>query len=77
MIVAAFFLVGASLTGTADVVDGDTLRINDTRVRLVGMDAPEMGQLCRFGGTPSDCGERAKKALSALIDGIEVVCVCL
>lgn len=75
MILPAFFLLGTSLTGTADVVDGDTLRIDDTRIRLVAMDAPEMGQLCRFGGSGRDCGERAKSALTALIGEGEVVCL--
>ena len=36
----------AQITGTATVTDGDTLRINDTRIRLHGIDAPEAAQTC-------------------------------
>ena len=33
--------------GQASVVDGDTLEIHGTRIRLWGVDAPESSQLCR------------------------------
>jgi endonuclease YncB( thermonuclease family) len=29
-------------------LDGDTLRCGDTRIRLLGMDAPEMGACLRW-----------------------------
>jgi hypothetical protein len=35
------------LVGQASVIDGDTLEIHGTRIRLWGVDAPESGQLCR------------------------------
>lgn len=40
----------APFSGKAWVVDGDTLRVNRARVRLFGMDAPEIGQR---GGYPA------------------------
>ena len=33
--------------GQASVIDGDTLEIHGTRIRLWGVDAPESNQLCR------------------------------
>ena len=36
----------ADVTGKARVVDGDTLHINQTKIRLHGIDAPEMKQIC-------------------------------
>src|SRR6267142_3698387 len=35
------------LVGQPSVVDGDTLDIHGTRIRLWGVDAPESSQLCR------------------------------
>jgi endonuclease YncB( thermonuclease family) len=35
--------------GTARVIDGDTLDLAGTRIRLFGIDAPEGGQTCRIG----------------------------
>jgi endonuclease YncB( thermonuclease family) len=35
------------LAGQASIVDGDTLEIHGTRIRLWGIDAPESSQLCR------------------------------
>ena len=36
----------ADLIGQASVIDGDTLEIHGTRIRLWGIDAPESSQLC-------------------------------
>jgi hypothetical protein len=36
-----------NLAGRASVIDGDTLEIHGTRIRLWGIDAPESNQLCR------------------------------
>lgn len=42
---AAAFADG--LIGQASVIDGDTLEIHCTRIRIFGIDAPESDQLCR------------------------------
>ncbi|WP_439410267.1 thermonuclease family protein [Bradyrhizobium sp. DASA03076] len=36
-----------NFVGQASVIDGDTLEIHGTRIRLWGVDAPESTQLCR------------------------------
>lgn len=64
----------ATLQGFAHVIDGDTLVISGTRIRLAGIDAPERGQSC---GTDSDrysCGLQAKKELHALTKHQIVAC---
>lgn len=61
--------------GRAHVADGDSVAIAGTRLRLVGIDAPELAQTCRDGeGAVFDCGEVAKRRLVALIDGRPLDC---
>ena len=42
--------------GTAFVIDGDTIEINEERIRLHGIDAPELAQRCTEGGHLYPCG---------------------
>lgn len=66
----------ASVVGVVDhVVDGDTLDIGGTRVRLEGIDAPELGQRCgrAWFGTWA-CGAKAQGALYDLVVGKTVTC---
>lgn len=36
----------AQISGTASVIDGDTIEIHGERIRLDGYDAPERGSVC-------------------------------
>jgi endonuclease YncB( thermonuclease family) len=63
-----------TLSGAATVHDGDTLRLGDTRIRLWGIDAPELGQECQRPGGKYACGIEARDALAKYVDGWEVVC---
>ncbi len=65
---------GRSLEGRAQVTDGDTIRIGETRIRLKGVDAPEMEQRCSRGGRSYACGETARRALIDLVSGETVRC---
>ena len=49
------------------VVDGDTLRMGETALRLKGMDAPEMRQSCTRDGASYPCGKAARDALINLV----------
>ena len=63
------------LIGQASVIDGDTLEIHGTRIRLWGVDAPESSQLCR--GADSNlyrCGARAANDLDGFIARRPVSC---
>lgn len=42
--------------GTALVIDGDTIEINDERIRPDGIDAPESAQRCTEDGHLYPCG---------------------
>ncbi len=62
-------------SGRAAVVDGDTLDLGTVRIRLEGIDAPELSQTCgrRWIGTWR-CGDAAAKALRRLVDGQSIRC---
>ncbi|TXN22383.1 thermonuclease family protein [Methylobacterium sp. WL19] len=63
------------ITGRASVVDGDTLDIGGTRIRLHGIDAPESGQLCQDrAGKAFRCGQAAALALADRIGSTPVSC---
>ncbi len=54
------------------VLDGDTLMINETSIRLWGVDAPELGQSCL--GRQPNCGESSRNALVNLVRDRMVRC---
>jgi endonuclease YncB( thermonuclease family) len=63
------------LAGEVRVIDGDTIAIGETRIRLEGIDAPESAQTCRrkwFGWWA--CGTAATTALSNMIGSKPVNC---
>jgi endonuclease YncB( thermonuclease family) len=63
------------LTGQASILDGDTLEIHGTRVRLWGIDAPESTQLCRRADSNLyRCGAKAASDLDAFIARRPVNC---
>jgi endonuclease YncB( thermonuclease family) len=66
---------GTPLTGRAVAVDGDTLRLGPVRLRLIGLDAPELDQTCtRADGTQWRCGLEAKEALASRLAAGPVQC---
>jgi endonuclease YncB( thermonuclease family) len=79
--VAAFVAYAAlsepphQIAGRAHVVDGDSVEVGGARVRLFGIDAPEMQQACRTNtGAAYGCGEKARFALQQLAEGRQVSC---
>src|SRR6476619_6655596 len=63
------------LAGQASVIDGDTLEIHGTRIRLWGIDAPEHDQFCRGDDSlPYRCGAAAANKLDVFIAHRPVYC---
>ena len=73
------FLISSSavpdITGSAYVIDGDTIDISDVRIRLNGIDTPEIEQTCRTNGLIWHCGVEATKVMRHLTKGKIVTCI--
>jgi endonuclease YncB( thermonuclease family) len=62
------------ISGSPRIVDGDTLVIDGTRIRLHGIDTPEAKQTCQRDGIDWLCGQEASKALRDYVGGAELRC---
>ena len=74
------------ISGPAYVVDGDTIKINGKKIRLSGIDAPEIKQKCKkpfikimFFNFQKDyyCGQLSKNKLTKKIGNKSVKCILL
>jgi len=63
-----------SISGTPRIVDGDTLVIAGTRIRLHGIDSPETKQTCQRGRIDWLCGQEASKALRDYVGVADLRC---
>ena len=90
MRIAILFLIFTSnilaeeIIGIPRIVDGDTVQINEFKIRLEGIDAPEIKQQCKkeklkissiIGYTfykNYNCGEVSKKNLETKVDGSKI-----
>lgn len=62
------------IVGAATAVDGDSLEMAGTRIRLFGVDALEGRQTCQRNGATWACGQEAASQLAALIGPGPVSC---
>src|SRR5262245_47673136 len=64
-----------AIVGRPTVIDGDTIHIDGTRIRLHGIDAPETSQTCNAaGGGTWPCGTEATRTLHSILASHEVSC---
>ena len=73
-VVSAYTPRGETISGAVRVVDGDSLHVGATEVRLFGVDAFEGRQLCVRDGDPWRCGEAAANELRTLTTGRAITC---
>ena len=65
-----FFILFISqnvLPNIVKVIDGDTISINSSKIRLHGIDAPELDQKCLYEKKQWSCGQDSKYFLKNLI----------
>ncbi|MEM6886839.1 MAG: thermonuclease family protein [Pseudomonadota bacterium] len=68
-------VAAAELQGVARVIDGDTLQVGETLVRIFGIDAPETDQTCkRPDGQTWACGVWVSHQVRRLLKGQNVSC---
>ena len=72
-----------SITGHAEVTDGDTIKINTFKIRLNGIDAPEKKQKCKRAYLEIfififyedySCGQKSTEALIKKINNQKITC---
>lgn len=57
-----------------DAYDGDTLWVGEISVRLSGINAPELNQICRNQSGQTQCGDEARRHLQGLLSGALLTC---
>jgi endonuclease YncB( thermonuclease family) len=81
-LLAFLWLIAAKLNDTAEIAhsgrfhaaDGDSLVIGEERMRLKGIDAPELSQTCERGGVRWACGQEARRLLQSLVAANDARC---
>lgn len=63
-----------TVTGPFVAIDGDTLAAGHRRLRLEGIDAPEIGQPCDAAGRAVACAEQARLRLAMLAKRGDFLC---
>jgi endonuclease YncB( thermonuclease family) len=62
------------ILGIPRIIDGDTIVVNGTRIRLFGIDAPESKQSCSAAGKDYECGAASTAALIEKVGTSPVRC---
>ena len=68
-------LVAQEIVGAPKIIDGDTIHINSYKVRLEGIDAPEMKQMCKKDEKDYLCGLYAKNKIKEKIGKKKIRCI--
>lgn len=75
LVVARLDPLPPRFNGSARASDGDSLWVGNDRVRLTGLDAPELDQVCwRPDGSEWPCGRAARDAMARLLASGTIAC---
>ena len=77
-LVAAVTVPASNAWASARALDGDDVLLDGQDYRIMAVDTPEPGQVCKDGsGVDYDCGAKAKAALESILVGRSVRCVSI
>ena len=65
------------IIGKAKIIDGDTIHINQNKIRLHGIDAPERSQQCTYRSQNWLCGKQSTLELKKIINNQIIKCQIL
>ena len=68
-------VIASEIYGISVIVDGDTIKISNNKIRLHGIDAPEKKQKCTKDAKDYNCGVVATQMLIKKISGNTVKCL--
>lgn len=80
LLFSALFLIvaGAAIAGVfkgqARVIDGDEIEVAGKRVRLYGIEAPDLGQTCWYQNKEFPCGQSARRNLWLNVKNQRLTC---
>ena len=69
------FIFAKTINGKPRIIDGDTIHIKSNKIRLHGIDAPEIKQTCEIDNEDWNCGKQSTKELKNLINNQNVECI--
>jgi endonuclease YncB( thermonuclease family) len=75
---AIYLMRGApqrEITGAAEAIDGDSLRLAGEEIRLKGIDAPELSQTCMISNRATTCGRDARAHLRRMLASGLATCI--
>ena len=75
ILILNLFFSNVSFANNLKIIDGDTIVLNDEKIRFSGIDTPELKQTCMNKDQEIFCGVLAKKLLINKIDNKTPVCI--
>ena len=75
ILIAGFLSCNISFANNLIIVDGDTIVLNDEKIRFSGIDTPELKQTCLMGDKKVACGISAKMLLVKKIGNVTPKCI--
>ena len=69
-----FFLTNNLFASHVTVVDGDTIKLGDVKIRFSGIDAPEINQICVASEGKVACGKISRDMLITKVTNNKISC---